>query len=606
MNPMLSVLREKATRLPLSPGVYIMKDEDDKIIYVGKSKILKNRVSQYFQDNVHHNLKTQKMVSYVRDFEYMLTDTEMEALSLENRLIKLHQPKFNICLKDGKSYPYLKLTIKDPYPRLLITRKRAQDNALYFGPYSGSSTAHAILQTVERVFRLPNCKHQFPKDIGKIRPCLYAHMKQCVAPCNNSISQEDYLSLCKEVVSLLKGSYRETEKLLTEKMEYAAENLMFEAAAQYRDRITALKRLQQRQKVVASPDTEQDVFALYTDNLCTCLTVYQVREGCILDSYNYFFNVNHIIDSDSLSSFLFDLYLRQESIPKEIVLGFALDPESVKLLQDFLSEQAGHKVYFKFPERGQSRALCDMVYKDAAQHALHYQSKADRDNDLLVRFAQLLQLEVVPERIEAFDISNFGNDAITAGMIVIDHAKFSKKDYRIYHMKNIVEQNDYASMCEAIQRRLHHTELPYPDLLLLDGGKGHVTTIKELLHQMNISLPVFGMVKDEFHKTRALTDGENEISIAKDQSIFTFVYRIQEEVHRFTIQKMQQTKQKMLKTYALTDIPGIGPQKAKALLFHFNSMEELRHATQEQLTAIREISERNAKDIVQYFQTNPR
>ncbi len=605
MNPMLPALREKAAKLPLSPGVYIMKDEQEKIIYIGKSKLLKNRVSQYFQDTARHNLKTQKMVSRVRDFEYMLTDTEMEALSLENRLIKLHQPKFNICLKDGKTYPYLKLNVKDPYPRLIITRKRLQDGALYFGPYSGSGTAHAILQTVERVFHLPNCKHQFPKDIGKIRPCLYAHMKQCVAPCNNSISQEDYQSLCKEVALFLRGSYRETEANLIEKMEYASENLMFEAAAQYRDRITALKRLQQRQKVVASPNTEQDVFALYSDELCTCLTVYQIREGCILDSCNYFFHADHIIDSDTLSSFLFDLYIRKETIPKEILLGFPMEEGSVKLLQDFLSEHVGHKIHFKLPERGQSRALCDMVYKDAAQHALHYQAKADKDNDLLIRFAQLLQLEVIPERIEAFDISNFGNDAITAGMIVVDHAKFSKQDYRVYQIKGKIEQDDYAAMREAIQRRLSHKELPYPDLLLLDGGKGHVHTITALLQELKVSLPVFGMVKDDFHKTRALTDGENEISIAKDQSIFTFVYRIQEEVHRFTIHKMQQAKQKMLKTYSLTDIPGIGPKKAKALLLHFNSMEELRHATQDQLTSIREISSKNATDIIQYFQNNP-
>ncbi len=601
MNPSLSTLREKANRLPLTPGVYFMKDKQGKIIYVGKSKAMKNRVSSYFQESAHHNLKTQKMVSLVADFDYMLTDTEMEALTLENKMIKLHQPKFNICLKDGKSYPYLKLSQEQGFPRLKMVRKRAKDTALYFGPYSGTSTAFALIQTVERIFHLPSCKHQFPRDIGKVRPCIYAQMKQCIAPCTGNVSAEEGRALFSEIALFLKGSYRKTETLLKEKMDYAAENLMFEAAAQYRDRIAALNRLQQKQKIVASPDVNQDVFALYTDELGACLSLYSVREGCVNDSHNYFFGSDHIIDSDTLCAFFSDLYARKEWLPHEILFGFSLDEDAVSLLTDFLSEKAGHRVYLKFPEKGTSRALCDMVYKDAVQHALHHHAKTEQDNDVLIRLASLLALEVVPERIESYDISNFGNDNITAGMVVLQNGRFSKKDYRVFSMKTVTEQDDYASMREAIERRLSHTELPCPDLFLLDGGKGHVAVITDLLNEKGIDIPVFGMVKDAFHKTRTLVSTEDEISIAKDQGIFSLIYRLQEEVHRFTITKMKQAKQKDLKSYSLTNIPGIGVAKAKKILAQIASLTELKEATETDLSALKGISKKDAASIYAHF-----
>ncbi len=601
MNPSLSTLREKANKLPLSPGVYLMKDKLGKIIYVGKSKALKNRVSQYFQESAHHNLKTQKMVSFVSDFDYMLTDTEMEALTLENKLIKLHQPKFNISLKDGKSYPYLKLSLDHDFPKLKMVRQRTKDHAQYFGPYSGTSTAFALIQTVERIFHLPSCKHQFPRDIGKVRPCIYAQMKQCIAPCTGNISPQEGRALFAEISVFLKGSYRKTEALLKEKMEFAAENLMFEAAAQYRDRIAALNRLQQRQKIVASPDINQDVFALYADELCACLCRYSVREGCVIDSQNHIFTADHIIDSDSLCAFFSDYYARCEQIPSEILFGFPLDEDAFSLLTSYLSERAGHRVYLKFPEKGASRALCDMVHKDAVQHALHHHAKAEQDNEVLIRLASLLALEVVPERIESYDISNFGNDNITAGMVVMQNGKFSKKDYRVFSMKTVQEQDDYASMREAIERRLQHTELPYPDLFLLDGGKGHVCVIRDLLLEKGIDIPVFGMVKDAYHKTRTLVSVEDEISIAKDQGIFSLIYRLQEEVHRFTITKMKQAKQKQLKSYSLTDIVGIGPAKAKKILLQIASLEDLKSATQAELENLQGISKKDAQAIYAHF-----
>lgn len=602
MNSLLLALRQKANALPLSAGVYLMKDARDKIIYVGKSKALKNRVSQYFQEGARHNVKTAQMVSSVASFDYMLTDTEMEALTLENRLIKLHQPKFNICLKDGKSYPYLKLTMSDPYPTIQIVRKRSRDNALYFGPYSGSSVANALLQTAERIFRIPTCKHRFPRDIGKVRPCIYAQMNQCMAPCNQSVTQEEYREVFREVALFLKGSYQSVAQLLTEKMEFAAENLRFEVAAQYRDRIASLNRLRQRQKIVAAPTTQQDVFALYTDDISSCLGVYKIRDGSVIDSCNYYFGAQSLTDSDSLCAFLAELYTNQEYIPSQILFGFPLEEEQRELLTTFLCEKAQRKITLRFPQKGQGKALCDMVFRDAQDHAHHDQAKAERDNDTLVRLATLLQLEVVPEHIESFDISNFGSEQITAGMVVLKNGRFSKKDYRIFSIRSLSEPDDYAAMRQAMERRLAHTEAPYPDLFLLDGGKGHVSVIENLLREKGISIPVFGMVKDSHHKTRALVDSTNEIGIAFDTSIFSMIYRLQEEVHRFTITKMKQAKQKKLTTYYLTQIRGIGPAKAKSLLLHFSSFEALKRATEQQLCAIVGITEQNARDIVSFFE----
>lgn len=601
MNPMLQILRERAMRLPLSPGVYLMKDENGKIIYVGKSKVLKNRVSQYFSGSAHDR-KTEKMISYVRDFSYMLTDTEMEALSLENRLIKLHMPKFNICLRDSKTYPYLKIT-NETYPHLQLVRKRLADGGHYFGPYSGSAPVYALMKTVERIFGIPTCHRVFPRDIGKSRPCLYAQIGQCVAPCAGKISEEEFRAIYAEVELFLKGHYSTVEENLKEKMMFASDNLRFEAAAHYRDRIAALQKLRQHQKIIAAPNVEQDIFAFFEDETCACLAVYYVRGGCVMDSDHFLFSADQMSDSDTLTAFLTDLYLKREYIPKDILIGFALGSENASLLANFLQEKCGGKVLLRFPERANPRALCDMVYRDAKQHAVSYRAQAERDNEVLIRLAQTLALEVVPEHIEAFDISNFGNEHMTAGMVVLKNGRFSKKDYRTYKIKSQSYQNDYGAMREAIDRRLQHAdEAPLPDLFLLDGGKGHVSTIRALLAERAISIPVFGMVKDEYHKTRALTDEEREISIAKDQGIFTMLYRLQEEVHRYTVSRMTNAKRKTLRTSSLEEIPGIGVAKARALLQKFETIHAIKNATIQQLLEVPGISPLIAQEIISYFQ----
>lgn len=598
----LTGLREKANRLPLSPGVYLMKDADGKIIYVGKSKVLKNRVSQYFQEGAAHSRKTAAMVAQVRSFETMHTDTEMEALTLENRLIKLHTPKYNIRLKDSKSYPYIKVTLEDDYPRITVVRKRLADKAAYFGPYSGTSAAYAIVNTARKCFGIPSCKRKFPKDIGKGRPCLNHQLGMCPGICTGNVSKEEYRETISQLLLFLRGSVVEVEKELREKMEFAAENLMFESAAVLRDRITALSALRRKQKIVASPDVEHDVFALHTDDTCSVLTAFYVRGGCVSDSESFRFGAEQIVDGDTLAAFLGELYETRTFIPKHILLGFPLSEEAEEALGAWLRKKADYKVTISHPLRGEKKALCDMVAENARRQAEQYRFEREKDEGTLIRLASLLALEVIPERIESYDISNYGSEHITAGKVVLKGTKFDKSAYRTYKIRGTQDgPDDYASMREAIERRMSHTEDPYPDLILLDGGKGHVSVIRLLLREMGIDIPVFGMVKDDYHKTRALVGEEEEISIASEQSVFLLIYRLQEEVHRFTISRMTEAKRKTLKTSSLEKISGIGPAKAKALLLHFSSPSAIARAEMDELAAVKGISHTDAERIYRHF-----
>ncbi len=598
--PLIEKLKDKASRLPLLPGVYLMKDGSGKIIYVGKSKALKNRVTSYFSDLDRHTPKTARLVSQINDFEVILTSTEIEALALENRLIKLHNPKFNIKLKDGKSYPYIKLTLNEEYPRILVVRKRLADGAKYFGPYSSAGIAYTIVNTVRKAFLIPDCKKNFPRDIGKSRPCLNYQIGLCSGVCTGKISKDEYRKMFSDVSAFLGGSFSEVKKSLTEQMNFASENLMFEAAALFRDRIRSLSKLWEKQKVVAAPYVEQDIIALYSDETCTCITVFYLRGGAITDKESFVFGADKIIDDDSLSSFLYELYSVREYIPREILLDFPLSDETLEILSLMLKTKAGFKVNIRFPEKGNLKALCAMVRENAREYASQYNADAEKQNDTLIRLAQLLKLEVLPERIEAYDISNYGNENITAGKISVINGKLNKSGYRSFKIASS-GQDDYASMKEAVARRLSHREDELPDLILLDGGKGHVFVIRELLSEMNIYIPVFGMVKDEYHKTRAITDEVNEISIAKEQSVFLFIYKIQEEVHRYTVSRMTGAKRKTLKTSSLEEIKGIGPKKAKSLLSAFKGLAGVKAASYEELTAVKGITEKDAIEIVNYF-----
>ena len=597
----LDTLREKANRLPLSPGVYIMYNELGKVIYVGKSKALKNRVSQYFNESPK-DIKTSKMVGDVRNFDFMLTDTEIEALTLENKLIKLYQPKYNILLKDNKNYPYIKVTVNEQYPRVLFTRKRLADGAKYFGPYSGAGKAMSIIKTTERAFALPQCKLKFPQDIGKSRPCIYAQIGQCCAPCTGNISSAEYKERFSDVLSFLRGSYNEVKRSLTEQMMYASENLMFETAALMRDRIKTLELLWQKQKILTSPDAEYDIVSIYRSEACSCLALYYVRAGAVIDSDNFVFSAEKITDNAEIISFLCEMYSHREYIPSTIISGIDFDDEQITMFCDYIKQTSGVNVKMKIPQRGELKSLCDMVRSNAEIHALQYLADSEKDNSVLVKLAQMLSLEVVPENIESIDISNYGDENITAGIISLKNARFNKKGYRTYKIRTTDVQDDYRSMCEALERRIsHRDEQPLPNLFLLDGGKGHVSVVKSLFDRLGVYVPVFGMVKDEFHKTRTLTDGENEISIAKEQSVFMLIYKIQEEVHRFTVSTMQKAKSKKLTRSSLENIKGIGQKKAAVLLAHFKTLTALKGASREEIAQVKGVSEKDAENIRSYF-----
>ena len=600
----LERLKEKALKLPLVPGVYIMKDKSGKVIYVGKSKVLKNRVSQYFQKGEHDNLKTEKLVNNIEDFEYIITDTEMEALTLENKLIKLHSPKYNIKLKDGKNYPYIKVTVSSEYPRVEFTRTRQNDGAKYFGPYSGAAEVRNIIKNIEKTFGIPSCSRKFPQDIGKGRACIFKDIGQCSGVCTGNVSKAEYDSQIKDAVMFLKGGYNESIKAFKEKMFMASETENYELAAMYRDRIRSLEKLKNNQKVVGAPDVEKDVIALYKDGMSASVAVFYIREGSIVDSESFVFGASEIINEETITPLLVELYTRREYIPKQIDMNIDLAEEDKLLMEKFLSSKAGYKVVIKKPERGDSKKLCDMVYENAAHNAKLYQNESEKDGKVLVKLASMLALEVVPERIEAYDISNIGKEHTTAGMIVVENSKFKKSAYRQFKLD--VSSDDYESMRKTLERRIAHFSKDgefgvMPDLILLDGGAGHVSSVKGVFEKFGVDIPVFGMVKDEYHKTRALCDEKREISIAKEQAVFSFIYRIQEEIHRFTYRQMSNAKRKTYKKSSLEEIDGIGRAKAKALLMKFKSLQSIKNATKEELLSVRGISEKDASAITDYF-----
>lgn len=597
-------LLTKANGLPLCPGVYIMRDRVGKVIYVGKSAKLKNRVSQYFQ-NGEKNVKTAKMVSSVYEFDYILCDTEIEALSLENSLIKQYTPKYNIRLKDSKSYPYIKVT-NEEYPRITFTRTRLADKGKYFGPYSGTKAVFDIMSLLNRTLGIPSCKLHFPRDIGKGRECLYYQMKQCCGVCMGKVSKEEYNHLIKCATDILKGNTREAISSLEEQMYAHSEAEQYEAAIKCRDTIRALKKIREKQKVMDSPDAEYDVIALYSEELCSCLAIYSVREGVLNGKNEYVFGADKILDEASLTSFLFDYYSHSDSIPKKLIFDESVKIES-ELLGEFLLKSSGRKVALWTPKRTEMKKLAELVLSNAKEKAQLFIKESERDNSTLFRLATLLELESLPERIEAYDISNIGSEHKTGGMVVYVDGKPKKSDYRTFNIRDIEGTDDYACMRQTLSRRLSHlSDLQgsmgeYPDLILLDGGKTHVGAVKEVLREMEIDIPVFGMVKDDFHKTRALCSEEHEISIAKEQAVYGLIYRIQEEVHRYTISKMSAAKTKTLKKSSLEKIKGIGSFKAKALLAHFGGISKIKVANYEELLSVKGISKTDAQNIIDYY-----
>ncbi len=600
-------LLEKANALPLCPGVYIMRDKNNAVIYVGKSRKLKSRVSQYFQ-NSRKNIKTSQMVYATEQFDYIICKTEIEALSLENTLIKQYSPKYNIKLKDAKSYPYIKIT-QEAYPKIIYTRSRLADKAKYFGPFSGTATVYSILDILHKNLGIPSCKRSFPKDIGRERPCIYYQMKQCCGVCTGKVSETEYAALIRCAFDILRGHTGQAIEHLEEQMTAFSEAEQYESAARCRDTIKALRQLTQKQNVVASPDTNMDVFGLYSDDICTCISVMYIRDGLVTDKNDFIFHSDAVIDSSALSAFLVEHYMLQNNIPQEVLLSFELDEGDRDTLEKYLVGISNHKVTLKHPERGSNKELCRTVVENAKEKARQNKIEAQKDEAVLVTLANILALETLPQRIEAYDISNIGSENITAGMVVFQDGKPQKSDYRSFRIKSVVgSADDYSSMKEALQRRIRHLREDktgsfsfFPDLLLIDGGKGHVSAVMEVLREENISIPVFGMVKDDYHKTRALCTANEEINIAREKAVFMLIYKIQEEVHRFTIGRTTQAKRKTFKHSSLEKIDGIGPVKAKKLLAAMGTLGAIKSASVDEISAISGISMIDAQNIYRYF-----
>lgn len=599
----IDILRQKASALPLCPGVYLMKNAAGRVIYVGKSRKLRQRVLTYFT-GTGHTTKTARMVSLVDDFDYIVCDSEIEALGLENTLIKKYSPRYNIKLKDAKSYPYIAVTA-GPYPRILVTRERKANGARYYGPYAGTTEAYENAKTVNRLFRLPTCHHSFPEQTGKVRPCLYRQMHACLAPCVPDTTREVYLEAVKGAEEVLSGNVRQAAEALRQKMFYFSELEQFEAAAGCRDALSALGKLGETQKVLSDSSVEQDVWAMAADDFGGALALLAIRHGSLNRKNEFSFSAAEILDEEQALSFLSRYYTERADIPKEILLSFHPEAEGVEALADFLSTQKGKKVSVTLPLRGEKHVLCDMAAKNAVETLAKHKENAIREETTLVSLASLLGLEVLPERIEVYDISNIGKEYTTAGMIVYADGKLRRNEYRTFRIRGAV-QDDYAAMREALTRRLSHKQDEekfglFPDLILLDGGKGHVATGKQVMQELGLSIPIFGLVKDDFHKTRALTDEVNEISVARDGAVYSFLYRLQEEVHRRAVGATMGAKRKSLRRSSLEDIPGIGHERAKLLLSAFGTLGRIKTAPKQELATIKGLTKENVEAIYAHF-----
>lgn len=598
-------LRKKAMALPLNPGVYKMLDKDKHIIYIGKAKALKNRVSSYFGSHTNHSLKVIRMVEHVDDFEYILCDTEFEALVLECSLIKQHQPKYNILLKDDKGYNYIKIT-KEEFPRISECKQMTDDGSTYIGPFvSNFSVKNAVEETL-KIFKLPRCNKKFPRDYGKSRPCLNGFMGLCSAPCAGKITREEYVANVKDAISFLKSGGANAIKEMEEKMSEYSDNLEFEKAAKMRDRIRAIRNLEEKQKVVSINVPEEDVFALVNTQKKACFEVIRFKNGKLTDSEHW------IIDSvDNLSNARFELieryYSMRDYIPSRIAVDGEIEDE--ELLKEWLESKREKKVEILHPQKGEHLAIVNLCTKNANEHLAQLQGRLGKELAVLEELGELLGLPKPPEYIESYDISHtFGADNV-AGMVVFHNGRPMKSAYKRFAIKGFDGQNDVGSMNEVLTRRFKHyyeddetsTFKQLPDLILLDGGQPQVNAVLPVIRQMKINVPVFGMVKDTKHRTRAIAYDGGEIEINSHRASFTLVSTIQEEVHRFAIAYHHKKHQKSSFSTSLTNIDGIGEKKAKALLKHFKTISAIKNASAEELQQIQSITKKNAQDIVEYY-----
>jgi excinuclease ABC subunit C len=614
-------IEEELKKLPQKPGVYIMHDKHDTIIYVGKAINLKNRVRQYFQSSRNLTPKIQQMVTHIQYFEYIITDSELEALVLESNLIKEHRPKYNTMLKDDKNYPYIKVTTNEPYPRVLFARQRGKDKAKYFGPYTSSKSIKDTIELMRKIYFIRTCNRNLPKDIGKERPCLYYHIKQCKAPCQGYISEADYKVSIEKVLEFLNGNYGLLIKDLEDKMKDAAQLMEFEAAAEYRDLLNSVKQITQKQKITSTELEDRDIIALATAGNEAVVQVFFIRNGKLIGrDHFYLTGASQETKSSIITSFIKQFYAGTPFVPRELIIGEGV--EEKEILEEWLTSKRGQKVYIKVPVKGEKEKLVELARKNASLVLQQDTEKIKREEAKTIgALKQLSELLEIPGlyRVEAFDISNISGFESVGSMIVYENGKPKRNDYRKFKIKWVKGPDDYASMEEVLTRRFTHglreeQELKdkmleeeygsfnrYPDLILMDGGKGQVNIALKVLNKLNMNMAVCGMVKDDNHRTRGLYYNNQEIPIDKNSEAFKLITRIQDETHRFAIEYHRQLRGKTQVHSILDDIEGIGEKRRRALMKHFQSLDEIKAATMEELAQVENMNKLAAKQVYDFF-----
>ncbi len=608
MNEKLHILREKAMKLPMTPGVYIMKNSQGKIIYIGKAKKLKNRVSQYFGSQNKHSVKVRKMVENVDDFDYILTDSEFEALVLEASLIKQNQPKYNILLKDDKGYSYIKIT-KEPYRKISAVLQKDDENAEYIGPFTSSYSVKQSVDEANRIFRLPQCNKSFPRDFKKGRPCLNYHINRCMGVCTGKISQAEYEETVKDAIDFLNGDITKIIKDLKNKMNACAENLDFENAGKFRDRIRAIENMQSKQKVVTETGDSKDVFAVAVNEQDICITVLRFDKGRLSDSEYFFFDAEKMVENVRCN-FLIQYYGMNRNVPQKVICDEIF--EDMDLLEQHLTNLREKKCVVTVPQRGEGLKLVNMCRENAYEKLAQKKGRQSGEIKSLEELKTLLNLSKTPEYIESYDISHTGGEDNVAGMVVFKNGKPLKRAYRTFNIKSFSGQDDYGSMREVLSRRFDEYFKfrddnaqegfgKLPDLILLDGGKGQVSVVKEVLEEKQLDIPLFGMVKDSKHKTRAITGDGGEIAINSTRSVFTLVSEIQEEVHRFSVGFHHKKHTKRGLELSLTKIDGIGEKKAKELLKTFKTIKNIKSASVDELEKVKGVNRQLAEKIYEFY-----
>lgn len=605
MNDRIDYLRDKANRLPMEPGVYLMKDEGGNIIYVGKAKVLKNRVTTYFRHNSQHTPKTLKLVSKIYDFDFIVTKSELDALVLECSLIKLHQPKYNILLKDDKGYNYIKIS-RGAFPRITYSLNTDDKNADYIGPFTSGFTVKQAVEEANALFMLPTCRKIFPRDFNRERPCLNHHIKRCMGVCEGKISSEEYKKIVEEAVRYLKNGSKASVEELTAEMEQAAENLEFERAARLRDRIAALSRLKNGQSIFDDKQ-EFDIVGGAQNIGVASFAVIKYRGGRLVDKENFFIG-DEYEPAEMRRDFLVSYYSEREDIPKEILIDE--DFEDAELIAALIREHAGHAVKIYVPRRGEGIAKIALARKNAGEYLALRIGRTQREITALEDLRELLGLAKIPEIIESYDISNFGETGVVGGMVVYKNGRPLKSAYKRFSIKTVDGQNDYACMQEVLRRRItrfregDESFAPLPDLILLDGGRGHISAVSEVFEELGVDIPLFGLVKDSKHRTRAIAREGGEIEIKSNRGLFAFLTNIQDEVHRWAISYQRIKHKQALFTSELRQVKGIGEAKQTALLRHFKTKQAMKAASVEELREAAKIGEETAKALYDFIQDN--